>query len=291
MKKIILSLTLSSLFILAYGQGEFRVMSYNIRNSFANDGDYSWINRREATVRMLTESKPMVVGMQEVCPDQKAFLDSALTGYKHIGVGRDDGLNKGEIMSVFYDTSSVEVLRWGTFWLSETPDKPSQGWDAACRRTCTWAVMTDRRSGDSFLFYNTHLDHVGKVARKMEVQLIADSIKAMTERLGIEKVFLTGDFNTSASNEIFKPLKDVLKEAREVCPITDHGYTYNGFGKVNPDINSNILDSNGNSDNEVAIDHIFFNGANAVKFQVLRDNYGIPFVSDHFPVIGIFIQK
>lgn len=287
MKRFALIITCMALFVTVFGQREFRVMSYNIRNSYANDGENSWNKRREATVRMLTESKPMVVGMQEVCPEQKTYLESALSGYRHIGVGRDNGKDEGEIMSVFYDTTLVKVEMWGTFWLSETPEEPSLGWDAACRRTCTWAVMTDKSSGERFLMYNTHLDHVGKVARKMEVRLIADSVKAMTKRLKIGRVFMTGDFNTTAANKIFKPLKKVMKEAREVCPMSDKGYTYNGFGKVNPNA-GNVLDSNGNTDNEVAIDHIFYKGAKGERFEVLRGDYGVPFVSDHFPVVCIF---
>ncbi|MCQ2343448.1 MAG: endonuclease/exonuclease/phosphatase family protein [Paludibacteraceae bacterium] len=286
--KILAILAFLTIYIPIYSQEEFKVMTYNIRNSNAKDGDNSWDNRREATIRMIESNKPDIIGMQELCPDQEMFLDSALTVYNHIGIGREDGKHEGEIMAIFYDTTKLGMKCWGTFWLSETPDKPSKGWDAACKRTCTWAVMFDKKNGIQFLFYNTHLDHVGKKARQMEVQQIADSIKTMSERIGIGKVFMTGDFNTSAHNNIFEPLKKVLVEAREVSPLTDRGYTYNGFGKVNPDNVSHHLDSNGNSDNEVAIDHIFFKGAKATEFRVLREGYGVKYVSDHFPVIGIF---
>lgn len=266
----------------------FKVMTYNIRNSYAKDGENCWKNRRQATVKMINEVRPDVVGMQELCPEQEEFLDSALTEYSHIGIGRDDGKHEGEIMAIFYDTSRIELICWGTFWLSKTSDKPSKGWDAACKRTCTWSQMYDKKSGEKFLFFNTHLDHVGKKARKMEVRLIADSIAVMSERFGIEKFFLTGDFNTSAKNKIFRPLKKIMSEARKESPVTDRGYTYNGFGKVNPTLDSHVLDDNGNSDNEVAIDHIFFKGYKVIIFNVLREDYGVKFISDHYPVLGIF---
>lgn len=266
----------------------FKVMTYNIRNSYAKDGENCWKNRRQATVKMIKEVRPDVVGMQELCPEQEEFLDSALTEYSHIGIGRDDGKHEGEIMAIFYDTSRIELICWGTFWLSKTSDKPSKGWDAACKRTCTWSQMYDKKSGEKFLFFNTHLDHVGKKARKMEVRLIADSIAVMSERFGIEKFFLTGDFNTSAKNKIFRPLKKIMSEARKESPVTDRGYTYNGFGKVNPMLDSHVLDDNGNSDDEVAIDHIFFKGYKVIIFNVLRDDYGAKFISDHYPVLGIF---
>jgi len=290
MKRIALLTVFVAMWIICYGQGTIRVMSYNIRYSNAYDGEYAWDNRRDATVRMIGEERPMVVGMQELCADQEAFLDSALSGYRHIGVGRDDGRRGGEMMAVFYDTSLVEVAQWGTFWLSESPDVPSKGWDAACTRTCTWAVMKEK-GGGLFLFYNTHLDHVGKQAREMEVRLIADSIKAMSVRMGIDRVFLTGDFNTSTASGIFKPLKEVMGEARASSPVTDRGYTYNGFGKVDPQQEDHVLDGNGNSDNAVAIDHIFYMGVQPLEFRVLRGDYGAKYMSDHFPVVSLFATR
>ena len=45
--------------------------------------------------------------------------------------------------------------------------------------------------------------------------------------------------------------------------------TFNGWGKA-----------------DSVIDHIFFRGAEAHTFKVLRDkNYGAPFISDHYPVV------
>lgn len=280
-------LAIMSATVYCQAQG-FKVMTYNIRNSWANDGGNSWKNRRQATVRMIDEERPDIIGLQELCPDQEAFLDTALKGYKHIGVGREDGKKEGEIMGIFYDTAKVTMECWGTFWLSETANEPTKGWDAACKRTCTWAVMREKRSGDRFLFYNTHLDHVGVTARKMEVRQIADSVSAMSKRMGIAKIFMTGDFNTTSKNKIFTPLKKILSEARETSPVTDHGYTYNAFGNVDPTKESHQLDSNGNTDNEVAIDHIFYKGATAKMFMVLRGDYGARFISDHFPVVAVF---
>ena len=145
---------------------ELKVMSYNIRLSSAKDGTNSWMYRCPATLEMLEDQQPDVFGVQEALGDQIRFLEEFTKDYDCVGVGRDDGRKKGEYMSIFWNKKTVKMLKWGTFWLSETPEKPSKGWDAACFRTATWALMKDKRTGKKFYFVNTHLDHVGVEARR-----------------------------------------------------------------------------------------------------------------------------
>ena len=253
----------------------YKIISFNVRYSSAPeiDGDNRWELRRDASVKMVAKHKPLVMGLQEACPDQIDFLDLNLTGYKHIGVGRDDGKRAGEMMAIYYDTTRLTLLDSGTFWLSETPEKVSIGWDAACNRTCTWGHFKVNDTGFEFLYFNTHLDHLGSQARKNSIKLI---VAKMTE-LNPDNVpvFLSGDFNSTTDDPIFDPLKASLKDARMMSAISDKNITYNGFGKVtdNPDARK-----------EWVIDHIFFSGVNPMAFMVLNGNYGVPFISDHYPI-------
>ena len=111
-----------------------KVISYNIRYGAADDGDNSWEFRRPASIAMLQEQDPEIFGLQEALGRQVRYLSENLPKYKNVGVGRDDGIAKGDRMTIFYDTTRVTLLDWGTYWLSETPDVPSFGWGAACRR-------------------------------------------------------------------------------------------------------------------------------------------------------------
>ena len=253
----------------------YKIISFNVRYSSAPeiDGDNRWELRRDASVKMVAKHKPLVMGLQEACPDQIDFLDLNLTGYKHIGVGRDDGKRAGEMMAIYYDTTRLTLLDSGTFWLSETPEKVSIGWDAACNRTCTWGHFKVNDTGFEFLYFNTHLDHLGSLARKNSIKLI---VAKMTE-LNPDNVpvFLSGDFNSTTDDPIFDPLKASLKDAREVSAISDKIITYNGFGTVT---------DNPNTRKEWVIDHIFFSGVNPMAFMVLNGNYGVPFISDHYPI-------
>ena len=253
----------------------YKIISFNVRYSSAPeiDGDNRWELRRDAAVKMVAEQKPIAMGLQEACRDQIDFLDLNLTGYKHIGVGRDDGKRAGEMMAIYYDTTRLTLLDSGTFWLSETPEKVSIGWDAACNRTCTWGHFKMKDTDFEFLYFNTHLDHLGSLARKNSIKLIVAKMPELNpDNL---PVFLSGDFNSTTDDPIFDPLKASLKDAREVSAISDKIITYNGFGTVT---------DNPNTRKEWVIDHIFFSGVNPMAFMVLNGNYGVPFISDHYPI-------
>ena len=257
----------------------YKIISFNVRYSSAPeiDGDNRWELRRDAAVKMVAQQKPLAMGLQEACPDQIDFLDQNLTGYKHIGVGRDDGNRAGEMMAIYYDTTRLTLLNSGTFWLSDTPDKVSIGWDAACKRTCTWGHFKVNDTGFEFLYFNTHLDHVGSQARRNSIKLIVAKMAELNPNN--VPVFLSGDFNSTTDDTIFEPLKASLKDAREVSAISDKNITYNGFGTVTDSPNTR---------KEWVIDHIFFSGVNPMAFRVLNGNYGVPFISDHYPIAFTF---
>lgn len=250
--------------------GELKVVSYNIRVGRANDKDNSWQYRKQASVEMINDIAPDIFGLQECVDFQRTFLDENLSGYAGVGVGRDDGVLDGEQMAIFYNKKNIKLIKWGTFWLSETPETPSYGWDAACRRTATWALLKDKRSGKKFYFVNTHLDHKGKEARAKGLSLIVDRIKDINPE-GWPMV-LTGDFNVTPDDPCLKSLSGRMFSARETAPVTDHQYTYNGWG---------------NSDHDAPIDYIYWSGFEGCrKFRVVTEEYGRKYVSDHYPIVA-----
>jgi endonuclease/exonuclease/phosphatase family metal-dependent hydrolase len=244
------------------------VMSFNIRMGTANDGTNSWEYRYPATAMMIYDQKPDVVGVQEALYEQVMYLKNALSpDYKVFGVGREDGRNKGEHMEILYNKKTVKVLKWGTFWLSETPKKPSMGWDAACYRSATWALMKEKKSGRKFYMVNTHLDHIGVVAREKGLQLICNKIAEMNKS-GLPMV-LTGDFNMEITDPSMAPVKKAMKNARTDAVKTDDHFSYNGWGK--------------DSD---TIDYVWYSGfSSCTEFQTVTKPYmDRTFISDHFPV-------
>ena len=275
MKKFFYSLAIAAFALMSIAcnrTSEIKVMSYNIRLSSGTieaDSIYHWQHRKQASLNLMHEENPTVFGLQEACPDQMDYMVENLPEYGYIGVGRDDGKRKGEFMSIFYKKEEVEFIDGGTFWLSETPDQVSKGWDAACFRTCTWALLKKKDTGKKFVYMNTHLDHMGKVAREESIKLIVERAEKLTG--GKLPVFITADFNSPTSNAIFKPMQEAMLDARVEAPVTDDRGTLNCWGTTPPG---------------VVIDHVFYRGAEAQKFEVLRDkDYGAPYVSDHYPVM------
>ena len=266
MKRILLVLLLA-LPLVAVAQ-EVKVVSFNVRyNSWNNiDGENGWPNRRSAVGKMILEERPAAIGLQEALPDQINDIVEH-TGYRYVGVGRDDGKEAGEFMAICYDPGQLELLSADTRWLSETPDMPSKGWDAACMRTVTIARFRVKDSGREFWYFNTHLDHVGQQARAESTHLLA----ALVEEFAAADmpVVLGGDMNSTIEDPVFGRLMDCgMQVARDIAPETSHALTYNAFGQGEGSV----------------IDHFFVRNMEVARFRTLDGDYGVPYISDHYPV-------
>ncbi len=250
---------------------ELKVMSFNIRYGTAEDGTNSWNYRYAATYEMLKDEAPDVFGLQEALDFQIRYIDE-FCGYNTVGVGRIDGKKEGEHMAICWNKKTVKMIKWGTFWLSETPEKPSFGWDAACERTATWALMKCKKAGKKFYFVNTHLDHVGVEARMKGLQLIVDRIDDINPD-GYPMV-LTGDFNMTPDHKAMEGIDAVMQSARKVAPKTDSHITYNGWGRAG-----------------TVIDYVYISGfSSCPEFHTVIKKYNDrKYVSDHYPVAATLI--
>ena len=249
---------------------DLKIMSYNIKLDYPKEGKNSWTNRKPFMVNQIKFYEPDVLGVQEAMPNQMKDLDSLLTDYSFVGVGRDDGKNKGEFSAIFYKKSDLEVVKSSTFWLSQTPEKVSMGWDAVCNRVCTYALFQHKETKKKFWVFNTHFDHVGKEARTKSAVLILDKIKVLnTEN---HPVFLTGDFNMEPNHESIDYITQTLKDSKEVTEL-DFGPegTFNGFHFDQPVTRR--------------IDYVFVSEDVEVnKYAVLSDSWNMQYPSDHLPV-------
>ncbi len=244
------------------------VMSFNVRYDNPGDGDNAWGNRKEAVVKMIETVRPDIIGMQEVLTTQNDYLAENLSGYELIGVGRDDGALAGEFMTILFDKERYDAIDAGHFWLSETPGEPSKGWDGACNRMATWVELQEKGSERVFWFFNTHLDHMGPQARQEGVKLL---VRKIDEIAGKGTVFVTGDFNAMPQDAVLQPMFVQFGSARDNAPETDSYGTFNGFGTA---------------PNSIIIDYIFYRNATPLKFRTVNENYGVPSISDHYPVVA-----
>lgn len=249
------------------------IMTYNIRLDTQSDGDNRWDLRKNELLKQITSNKLDVIGIQEGLPNQVFYIDSILVKYSYVGVGRDDGKNKGEFSAIFFNKNKYKLLIENTFWLSETPNNPSLGWDAAFPRVCTYALLSDNKTNKSFWVFNTHYDHIGVIARKESSKLILQKIKELnTENL---PVILMGDFNLTEENDAIQYINAFLKDSKLISKkkVIDTLGTFNGFDIF--------------KESENRIDYIFISekSIKVKKYKVLREKYKNKFPSDHFPVL------
>ena len=251
---------------------DLNIVSFNIRLNTSHDGENAWPHCSQMASSLLRFHDADIFGLQEALYEQIVDLENDLKEFAWIGVGRDDGKKGGEFCPLFYKPSKFILIEHGNFWLSETPDKPGKGWDAACNRLVTWGRFQSKVTGKHFLVLNTHFDHIGKEARKNSAFLIRERIEEMTYNINLP-VILTGDFNLTPDQEPVSVIKKNLRDSRDITVEPPYGPTgtYNGF-KIDSDLDRRI-------------DYIFVSGRiKILKYAVLTDMKDRRFPSDHLPV-------
>jgi endonuclease/exonuclease/phosphatase family metal-dependent hydrolase len=256
---------------ISYSQN-LKLMSYNIRLDVASDGQNAWPVRKDFFASQIQFYEPDIMGVQEAMPNQVLDLEQMLPQYNQVGIGRE-GQGKGESSNIFYKKEKLKVITTNTFWLSETPDAISKGWDAACHRVCTFALFQDISSKRKFWIFNTHLDHIGEQARANGIKLILSKIEQYnTDQYPV--VFM-GDFNLEPNDKSIVALKMQMNDASEISlqqPFGPNG-TFNNFEFDKPV--------------SKRIDYIFISKEAKLevkKYAVLSDSKDLRYPSDHFPV-------
>ena len=262
--------------LLALGVAEakpLRVLTYNLRYITSGDtGERAWTERRDQAAELIKHDGADIVGIQEGLPQMMDDLADRLSGYAVIGVGREDGIDKGEYAAILVKADRFRVQESGTFWLSDTPEIcNSCTWGNTVTRICTWTKLYDRETKKTFHFFNTHLDHASPEARQKGTELILSRIAA---HKGTGPVVLTGDFNAPEAD----PLHAAIKEA--------------GFGDVWRSLNASTPPEEAGTFNQFTgvkngsrIDYIYTTSdLKGSDSEIIRSSKNGVYPSDHFPV-------
>jgi endonuclease/exonuclease/phosphatase family metal-dependent hydrolase len=270
-KKIIISIVFLLMGVFS-GAQVLKVMTYNIRLNVASDGENDWNHRKDYFISQIQFYEPDIFGVQEATPSQVIDIATSLFQYDNVGIGRE-GIGKVESSNIFYKKDRFMVKESNTFWLSETPNEISIGWDAACNRVCSYALFKDLNTKQLFWVFNTHLDHIGEDARTKGIQLILSRIQELNTKE--YPVIFMGDFNSEPNEDRIMALKKVMDDSREISvekPFGPSG-TFNGF-KHNESVTK-------------LIDYIFMSKNSSLKvkkYAILSDSKDLRYPSDHLPV-------
>ncbi len=257
-------------------------MTFNIRVNVQSDSLNAWPYRKEKAASMIRFHHADIIGIQEALLDQVKDLEEYLPDYDWIGVGRDDGKTKGEFMAIFYLKKRFKIIENSTFWLSENPEIPGKGWDAACNRIVTWGKFDDNYANKIFYLFNTHFDHVGEIARQESAKLL---LKYLTDIVGNSDVVVTGDFNSKPNSVNYKTLTKNVEGISQIYLVDTRKVTHYPHHGPNSKFTGFKLSSLINNDN--LIDYIFVrNTMKVLNHGTLSDTFDGFFPSDHMPVLA-----
>ena len=250
---------------------QLKFMSFNLRTANEGDGINYFFNRFDRVTEILDQEKPDVIGFQEVTDPMRAKLRDYLTDYTVQGCGRGKDYH-GESMLIAYRKDAVELIRLENVWLSMTPAVPGSRYgvdQSGCPRMFTAALLKHNNVEKPFWFINTHLDHVGKMARYLGAVQIAQFIS-----LQDEKFVLTGDFNATPDTPEIRVVTEALADRGAKDCTAELGPTFHWFGTLPPE-------------KRVKIDYIF-SDALCMEAYIVED---IPvngkYYSDHNAVCAI----
>lgn len=245
-----------------------KIMSFNVL--CWGDDAHCFESRTPLVCKRIREQMPDILGTQESHKEWMDIICDALPEYDFVGVGRDDGKEEGEYSPVFYRKDRFELLDSDTFWLSETPDVPSIGWGARCRRICSWALLKNKADGKTFAAFNTHLDHVSEEARDNGIRLVVEKLRTF----GDIPVFCTGDFNTDEGSTCYQIMtEDFMADAKYVADSSDSGNTFTCFKPAE-------------YENSSPIDFIFVkkDAVHVKEYRIVRDDIDGRQPSDHYAI-------
>jgi endonuclease/exonuclease/phosphatase family metal-dependent hydrolase len=256
--------------------GVIDVMTFNVRNGKARDGKNDWNHRKEMVVGVIEEYNADIVGLQEAHDFQADYIAKSMPQYAVYYVGRDDALKAGESCAIYYLRDRYELADSGTFWFSDTPEKPSTHWGNWHLRICSWVRLKSKSDGNGLYVYNLHLDHKSQKARENSSKLLA---KKISQRKVKDPYIVMGDFNMHLDNPgmryllkdgVDTPYPSLVSAWIRIHPkgaelATGHGYKGENLGK--------------------AIDHILVEDKTVVlKVNVDQRKIDGKYPSDHYPV-------
>lgn len=260
-----------------------KVMTLNVRYDNPGDSLNAWPKRALQVCSFIIKEKPDILGMQEVLYRQYEVLDSALSEYTSVGVGRDDGARAGEMNPVFFRKDRFDMVRTITFWLSDTPEVPgSIGWGASLPRIVTWMELVDKISHEHFFYFNTHFAHDSDSARIMSSKILLKEVGEIAEG---SHFIITGDFNMLPTSKGYT----ILTGPDESVPLLKDSYAISEKKPYGPSYTFNAFSDKPGSGR---IDYIFVRSGMRVldHSTVIKKDRGV-YISDHWPVVSTILLK
>jgi endonuclease/exonuclease/phosphatase family metal-dependent hydrolase len=205
-----------------------KILSCNIRDARADDGDNNWAFRKKACITLLRQQQADVICFQEMRHNQQHDIAAALPEYKTTGLAEAppalDAPN-----TLFYRNSCFRLLAQSGCWLSDTPDTSgSRSWGSAYIRLANWVLLQHTVSNTRIRIINTHLEDDNPAVAAQQVQVMTQHIPPANAG---ELQIITGDMNSDASSPALQFLFDNgwHDTYNTVHHTHNPGYTFHAF--------------------------------------------------------------
>ncbi len=256
--------------------------SYNLWISNKGTGDYIWTSRRAVLAKSIVDNGFDIFGFQEanatIQTELPVLVEAAGGNYEWWFVGRDTQDGKtGEALGIAYDPDRFELSEKNFFWLSETPDQVSYGWDeTGYHRIAACAMVKDKLHKRKFFMMVTH-GPLSDNARAAAATLLVER-EEMYNPEGIPSI-LVGDMNATPTDAATVTLSAYWDDAYTATPAA---YVFGPMGTFNSHSTSTDLSAAKNR-----IDYIYVRGDIELKsYRVDNTVYNGIYPSDHCPVIS-----
>lgn len=249
-----------------------KIMSFNLRYDNSADGINAFPNRIPRIIEIIERESPDIIGFQEVTDSMKKTIRSILKEYTTVGCGRDSNYH-GESMLVGFKTELFELIEVNSVWLSETPSVPGSkyGLDhSSCPRMFTSVLLKHNDIESPIRFINTHLDHVGALARVKEAEQLSNYLLSLKEPF-----VLTGDFNATPETPEIELIRSKIHTVGGIDCTENLGPTFHEFGKRA-------------EDRQIKIDYIFSNLECKNVYKVEDIPVNGQYYSDHNAICAQF---
>lgn len=246
----------------------FSIMTFNMLGDKTENDTKSWVYRRDPIIEMIKDKMPDIIGCQEIWSSMVKYLYAKIGhNYECYAVSTFNGKKLSKTMSmtmgnaIFYNKERFECIDKGVFWLADNESHPNCTWGNSEPRNCIYVKLRERHTDQLYIIYNTHLDHKSQLARFQSTEHILNKANGHKDSI----IYILGDFNAK---------------------ITDTELIgFNTFSYY-PSPNTTQTTFNGFRTNKTqVIDYIFTNDDSKYKVEVIKDGYGIEYLSDHYPVM------
>jgi endonuclease/exonuclease/phosphatase family metal-dependent hydrolase len=246
----------------------WRMATFNIQYAAADH----WRRKQDRLLSALRRFRADVLCLQEISAEGLSWVHTAMGGPPCFGVGRDDGVHAGEHVPIVLLNSTWTPVADGTFWFSETPERPSRAWGAAHPRICTWVRVTRPRAPDLTLF-NVHLDHRSRRARAASGHLLRRYVEA---KAADGRAVVCGDFNERRADRALAPFRSAQPPLVDVAiKAGDPTPTWRGIGPFGI--------------GRARLDYVFADSRLAVRgYEIADHDIANRALSDHRPILVDF---